>query len=506
MATINTNPKTGSKRILFYDRNKKRRAICIGKASESTAEAIKTKVERFLNAQLLGEEPTRADIEWLGKSKFLDKFRKAGLITAPDIQAAKLVPTLDQFLADYSDRRRNSVKPATLLVWSQVTENLVQHMPKGILITEVTPGHAREFHEKLKLQYKKTTVSKRISITKQFFNDAVNWEIIAKSPFDKVSAPKSKEQSNTFVPRDVIARILQKSDTRWQVIFGLARFGGLRTPSETLSLKWSHIDWEKSMMHVPEPKVEHHDGRGVRNCPLFPELREILEIAFEVYGSTSQYVVDADVYRTRAMRKTGWANANLRTQALKILEKAGVDPWPRLFHSLRASRQTELESTFPTHVVCEWLGNSVQVARESYLMVTDDHIAAAINKPEQSEKFVLKQCHEVPKSVLKSTPHRKRTEHARSGFTNEKTGKTSDFPRLLLLQPMEDRGLEKTSNSLEFLGVDTGFVLKVYCNSIEFVENLIFVLAELSDRDADVVATVANSLASKQPSHTLDSS
>ncbi|MFN9852750.1 MAG: hypothetical protein ACK57P_13115 [Planctomycetota bacterium] len=29
-------------------------------------------------------------------------------------------------------------------------------------------------------------------------------------------------------------------------------------------------DWEMNRMSIPEPKVEHHEGRGVRSCPIFP--------------------------------------------------------------------------------------------------------------------------------------------------------------------------------------------------------------------------------------------
>ncbi len=32
--------------------------------------------------------------------------------------------------------------------------------------------------------------------------------------------------------------------------------------------------------------------------------------------------------------------------------RAGLKPWAKLFHNLRASRQTELENDFPSHVVC----------------------------------------------------------------------------------------------------------------------------------------------------------
>ena len=46
-------------------------------------------------------------------------------------------------------------------------------------------------------------------------------------------------------------------------------------------------------------------------------------------------------------------------------------------HSMRASRQTELQREFPIHVVCSWLGNSPQVAQQSYLLVTEDYFAKA---------------------------------------------------------------------------------------------------------------------------------
>ncbi|MFM7837568.1 MAG: hypothetical protein ACKPJD_37730, partial [Planctomycetaceae bacterium] len=51
--------------------------------------------------------------------------------------------------------------------------------------------------------------------------------------------------------------------------------------------------------------------------------------------------------------------------------------WPRLLHSMRASRQTELQREFQLHVVCSWLGNSPGLAQQSYLLVTEDDFAKA---------------------------------------------------------------------------------------------------------------------------------
>lgn len=71
------------------------------------------------------------------------------------------------------------------------------------------------------------------------------------------------------------------------------------------------------------------------------------------------------------------AGVNLRTQLERIITKAGLKPWPKLFQNLRSTRETELAETFPIHVVCAWIGNSRAVAQKHYLQVTDDHFAQA---------------------------------------------------------------------------------------------------------------------------------
>src|SRR5262249_45065918 len=77
-------------------------------------------------------------------------------------------------------------------------------------------------------------------------------------------------------------------------------------------------------------------------------------------------------------------NQNLRTRFAKIIRRAGLTPWPKLFHNLRASRQTELVERYPIHVVCAWLGNTAAVAAEHYLQVTEDHFQSAAQIPAQS--------------------------------------------------------------------------------------------------------------------------
>ena len=58
---------------------------------------------------------------------------------------------------------------------------------------------------------------------------------------------------------------------------------------------------------------------------------------------------------------------DLQTQLRRIIRKAGLDPWTRVWHNLRSSRETELAATFPVHVVCAWMGHAALIAQRHYL-------------------------------------------------------------------------------------------------------------------------------------------
>ena len=62
-------------------------------------------------------------------------------------------------------------------------------------------------------------------------------------------------------------------DHEWRLIVALARYGGLRCPSEHLKLKWEHVDWERDRFTVTSPKTEHHEGKDTRVVPIFADLR-----------------------------------------------------------------------------------------------------------------------------------------------------------------------------------------------------------------------------------------
>jgi integrase len=139
---------------------------------------------------------------------------------------------------------------------------------------------------------------------KQFFRAALRKRLIAQDPFAdmkgvSVRPNKSRER---FVSRDVAARVLDACpDVQWRLIFALARYGGLRCPSEILSLTWGDVHWDTERMTIRSSKNASHDS-GVRVMPIVPELRPHLDAVWQAAEPGTQHVITR--YRQ--------ANANLR--------------------------------------------------------------------------------------------------------------------------------------------------------------------------------------------------
>jgi integrase len=126
---------------------------------------------------------------------------------------------------------------------------------------------------------------------------------------------------------------------------------------------------------VPCPKTEHHDGKDFRLMPLFPEIRQELE----------SWRRDAPKDREFVLKAAISPKTNLRTGLMKILKRAGIKPWPKLFQNLRSTRATELRDRFPSHAVAAWLGHTVKVADAHYNQVTDDHFRRAVDADSKTE-------------------------------------------------------------------------------------------------------------------------
>jgi len=227
------------------------------------------------------------------------------------------------------------------------------------------------------------TIRKRLQFAKMIFRAAIRHRLIEADPFDGVSVKATMSDRRRFVTLDETARLLDACPcVNWRTIVALARYGGLRCPSEVLSLRWQDIDWLGSgRVIVQSPKTAHHPGKETRLIPLFHELLPWLREAAEIAPKGAVYVVD-ERFRRASLVAAGWRNCNLRTTFLKIVARAGLKAWPRPFHNLRSSRETELTRQFPMHVVVAWLGHTEEIALRHYCQVTDADFEQASKLPD----------------------------------------------------------------------------------------------------------------------------
>jgi len=383
MASIANDPG-GKRRVQFMAPDGTgRKSIRLGKVSKRDADSVKFRVESLLASQFTGN-PIDADTAiWVANlgPELSEKLAAVGLIQSREIKAAA---TLGEFLASFISERQD-VKPATVATWKQGERALLEFFGPGHPLESVTPGDADRFKQHL-LSAKKAsgdriapaTANKRLQFACLAFRAAHRRRLISENPFFELTIKSALPDRMHFITPENTRKLLDACpDYRWRSIVALARYGGLRCPSEVLTLRWQDIDWEAGRMMVKSPKTEHHAGHDCRAVPLFPELRAVLTESFEQSPEGAVCVVD-DAMLLRAQGAYGWKNCNLRTTFNKIVKRAGLKPWPRLFHNLRSSRQTELSEQFPEHVVCAWIGNSKAIARRHYLQTTDEHFAKAI--------------------------------------------------------------------------------------------------------------------------------
>lgn len=373
MASIVNDPN-GRKRIQFTGTDSARRTIRLGKCSLRQAEAVKFRVEQLALAATGATGVVDADtVQWLAG---LDDSLYAKLAAVRLVQP-RTVSTLGEFLDGYLGSRQD-LKPNSLLVYGHTRRTLVEFFGADKPLRTISEDDAQRWRQHLVEQgLSEATVAKRTANAKVFFGIAVKRRLIGSNPFSKLdSRSRANKGRQRFIDCETARKILEVCPSaEWRVLFSLCRFGGLRCPSEVLGLRWQDIDWERGRIHVTSPKTEHFEGRGSRDIPLFPELRPHLMELFEQAEEGAEYVI------TRYRRD----NSNLRTQLERILKRAGVEPWPRLFQNLRSSRETELAGVYPLHVVTYWIGNTARIAERHYLQVPDLIYEQAAQNPTQRD-------------------------------------------------------------------------------------------------------------------------
>ena len=387
MASISTD-KTGNRTIQFVRGDGSRTSIRLGKVPLQHVRKVKLHVEALSAAKRAAVAMDDRTADWLrGIDDDLRKKLVAVGLVEPRLPSSiagntEVVPTLGEFLKGYI-RKRSDVKESTSDVYYQTRQCLIAHFGADKRLSNITAGNADDFRTWLKSPKDRggrglaeNTVRRRCGVAKMFFRAAARHKLITEDPFADMKGTNvvPNRSRDYFVTREEAAAVLDACpDTQWRLIFALCRYGGLRCPSEHAALRWGDIDWERERFTVHAPKTEHHEAGGERVTPMFPELRPYLEAAYDEAEEGTEFVISR-------RRLDG---GGLRTGLSKIIRRAGLVPWPKIFINLRATRSTELAEDYPAHVSAAWLGHSTTIADKHYRQTTEVHFAKAVQNPVQ---------------------------------------------------------------------------------------------------------------------------
>jgi integrase len=143
---------------------------------------------------------------------------------------------------------------------------------RGSPASEVKKRHSRPLVKGTgpELTYKRSSSPAKIGQTTHGAVTAVRRaRVIHDKPFEGIKPVSAQNAARLFVVNpEVSAKLLEAhSDADWRAIVALCRFGGLRCPSEVLTLTWGDADWDRGRFRVRATKAEHPEHRNLRWAP-----------------------------------------------------------------------------------------------------------------------------------------------------------------------------------------------------------------------------------------------
>jgi len=251
MASLDREKRNGKEigwRIRWTQDDGRQLTLRLGDITRRNAERMLLLVERLLEARRLGVPLDSETAKWIKElgEDMTERLAKVGLVEA------KKNVQLGEFLRDYLARRPD-VALGTVRHWKKVISRLVQYFGEDRGLASITPGEARDWSYWLRTpaarcnRYEgkeggllENTARRMVGVARQFFQDAKRRGLIAENPFDGIPASVGPNtEREYFVTREETERLLEVIPCpEWRLLVALARYGGLRVPSEVLELRW----------------------------------------------------------------------------------------------------------------------------------------------------------------------------------------------------------------------------------------------------------------------------
>ena len=375
MASLST--KSDGTREIYVVIGETRPKIQLGKIPKKHAERVLAKVEALLMCKTSGSSPDGEVSAWIGSlpdgDRLLERLVALGLVPArpKPVSNEAITKTLESLVDQFVEYKKPMIAKSSLDKLEGSLAKLTEHFGDSRAIDTLTLGDAANYESWGRKGGSSEAHQRTLNrYAKQLFAYGVDHTWVPVNPFRKLRSTALAASVRHYVTEADTVKLLAACPSHpWKVLVGLARYAGLRVPSEAFSLNWSQVDWETRCISIAEQKT------SARVCPILPELYPILRKAFDEKSDD---------------RVLKLSYSNIRRKFPGIIAKAKLKPWEDMFQTLRRSCETHMIAIgHPHHVVSEWIGHSVQVSRDHYLMVISGDFEKATGQkavPPSAEK------------------------------------------------------------------------------------------------------------------------
>jgi integrase len=256
-------------------------------------------------------------------------------------------------------------------------------------LSEISPAEVEGYKLNRRKEVSGSTVNRELALLKRMFNLAIDWDLFRDiNPVRRVKFFRELNIGIRVVSPDEEGKLLRNAAPYIQDVIRFALNTGLRT-GEIFTLRWSDVDFEKSILNVFAPKTQK-----TRAVPINSEARKVLEAW--ALGRKSEFVF----YNL----ETGKPLVDLKSGFGRACRKAGIDgvSWHTLRHTF-ASRLVNRGVDIVT--VQQLLGHSAITVTMRYTHTNLDSKHAAVAKLEGFGDNLVTVCTKMQQSKEGLSPN-----------------------------------------------------------------------------------------------------
>lgn len=200
--------------------------------------------------------------------KVLLQFKKKEQTSSPN-------QSLESFTVEFLSYVNGTRSPNTAEIYRRALGHL-QKLVGDRPLDSITPRDGDLYRIKRATEVAPTSVNIDIRALRAAFSTAIRWKLITQNPFKEVACIRIPERLPLYFSMEDFQKMLSLAKDDWfKDVLVTAAMTGLRR-SEILNLKWSDVDFDRSLIHIQSSDTFRTKAGKRRSVPMHDVVKQLL--------------------------------------------------------------------------------------------------------------------------------------------------------------------------------------------------------------------------------------